>query len=111
MNYRCPKCSNTLKVRTLFFHDISTCTQCGQKVVLGDFMAFFIAAVTMLVSALTALYVLSHELEEYFVAAAWALSIGMLAGLTVLFLLGRATPFRRIRERRASPPPDIAPKT
>ena len=70
MNYRCPKCSRTLKVRNLFFHDITACPDCGQKVVLGDFFAFAFAAATMLVSALTALYVLSHEFDEYFVAAA-----------------------------------------
>lgn len=111
MNYRCPKCSNMLKVRSLFFHDISACPQCGQKVVLGDFFAFFIAAVTMLVSALTALYVLSHELDEYLVAAGYALSIGMLAGLGVLLLLGRATPFKRMRIRPPAQHSDAAPKT
>jgi hypothetical protein len=90
-----------LSIRSLFFRDISACAKCGQKVVLGDFLAFFMAAVTMLVSALTALYVLSQE-QEYFVAAGYALTIGMLSGIAVLLLLGRATPFRgaRRRERR-----------
>lgn len=114
MNYRCPKCSGTLKARNLFFHDISACPECGQKVVLGDFFAFFMAAVTMLVSALTALYLLSHALDEYLVAAGYALSIGMGAGLVVLFLLGRATPFKRVRARQGAPAPDTsdpAPKT
>ena len=46
MNYRCPRCSHKLKVRTLFFHDISTCSHCGTKVVLGDVLAFFMAALT-----------------------------------------------------------------
>jgi hypothetical protein len=93
-----------LNVRTLFFNDISTCPHCRQKVVLGDFLAFAMAAVSMLVSALTALYVLSHQFEEYFVAAGYSLSIGMIAGLVVLFLLGRATPFRRVgKQRRAAP--------
>ena len=64
--------------------------------VLGDFLAFFMAAVTMLVSALTALYVLSRE-QEYFVAAGYALTIGMVSGIAVLLLLGRATPFRGVR--------------
>jgi hypothetical protein len=104
MNYRCPKCSKPLNVRSLFFHDISACDACGQKVVLGDFFAFFFAAVTMLVAALTALFILSQELSEYIVAAGYALTIGMLAGLVVLFLLGRATPFKRLRVRRALPP-------
>lgn len=102
MDYRCPHCRRMLSVRSLFFRDISACAKCGQKVVLGDFLAFFMAAVTMLVSALTALYVLSQE-QEYFVAAGYALTIGMVSGIAVLLLLGRATPFRgaRRRERRA----------
>jgi DNA-directed RNA polymerase subunit RPC12/RpoP len=104
MNYRCPQCSQRLNLRSLFFHDISTCSHCGQKVVLGDFLAFSMAAVTMLVSALTALYVLNEELQQYFVAAGYALSIGMGAGVIVLLLLGRATPFRRGRVRRHEPP-------
>ena len=95
MNYRCPKCSHRLKVRTLFFHDISTCSHCGTKVVLGDVLAFFMAAFTMLVAALTALYVLSHEVREYFVAAGYAVAIGMGSGIVVLLLLGRAKPLRR----------------
>jgi hypothetical protein len=93
-----------LSVRTLFFHDISVCPQCRQKVVLGDFLAFAMAAVSMLVSALTSLYILSHEFDEYFVAAGYSLSIGMVAGLVVLFLLGRATPFRRVGKRRQEAP-------
>jgi hypothetical protein len=110
MNYRCPKCSHPLQVRKLFFHDISACQDCGQQVVLGDFLAFAMAAVTMLVSALAALYLLSHEFEEYFVAAGYAVSIGMGAGLLVLLLLGRATPFRRARSRRRAPAAEAARK-
>jgi hypothetical protein len=102
MIYRCPQCKNKLKMSSLFFRDISTCSACGQTVVLGDFLAFSMAALSMLISALTALYVFSHELEEYFVAAGYALTIGMVAGLVVLFLLGRATPFKRVRQRNAS---------
>lgn len=101
MNYRCPQCSSPLPVRSLFFHDISTCSSCGQKVVLGDFFAFFIAALAMLVSALTALYVLSYEFDQYFVAAGYALAIGMGSGVVVLLLLGRATALRRARVRQA----------
>ena len=107
MNYHCPKCSRTLKVRHLFFHDITACPQCGQKVVLGDFFAFAFAAVTMLVSALSTLYVRSHEFDEYFVAAGYALAIGMVAGLVVMVLLGRATPFKGSGGRRR--PPTQAP--
>jgi uncharacterized paraquat-inducible protein A len=103
MNYHCPKCSRTLKVRHLFFHDITACPDCGQKVVLGDFFAFAFAAITMLVSALSTLYVLSHEFDEYFVAAGYALAIGMIAGLVVMVLLGRATPFKRSGGRRRPP--------
>jgi DNA-directed RNA polymerase subunit RPC12/RpoP len=104
MNYRCPQCKHKLNVRSLFFKDISACTACGQKVVLGDFLAFSMAALSMLVFALSTLYVLTHEVEEYFIAAGYALSVGMGAGLIVLLLLGRATPFKRIRIRRAGPP-------
>jgi hypothetical protein len=93
-----------LSVRTLFFNDISVCPQCRQKVVLGDFLAFAMAAVTMLVSALTSLYILSHQFDEYFVAAGYSLSIGMISGLVVLFVLGRATPFRRVGKRRQGTP-------
>jgi hypothetical protein len=103
MNYRCPKCSHKLKVRTLFFHDISTCSHCGLKVVLGDVLAFFMAALTMLVAALTSLYVFSNEVREYYVAAGYAVAIGMLSGVAVLLLLGRATPFRRMRTRQVTP--------
>ena len=103
MNYRCPKCSHRLKVRTLFFHDISTCSHCGMKVVLGDVLAFFMAALTMLVAALTSLYVISNEVREYFVAAGYAVAIGMSSGIVVLLALGRATPFRRARGRKVTP--------
>ena len=108
MNYHCPQCTRTLKVRNLFFHDITSCPDCGQKVVLGDFFAFAFAALAMLVSALSTLYVLSHEFDEYFVAAGYALTIGMVAGLAVLLLLGRATPFKRIGIRRTAPPQPMA---
>src|SRR5437763_15306724 len=100
MNYRCPQCSRMLKVRSLFFHDITACPKCGQKVVLGDFFAFFVAAITMIVLALSVLYILSHELDEYYVAAGYALSVGVLGGLVVLVLLGRAVPFQRVKARR-----------
>lgn len=103
MNFRCPQCDRMLNVRSLFFHDISACALCGQKVVLGDFLAFFMAALTMVVSALTALYVLSEQME-YYVAAGYALATGMGSGIAVLALLGRATRFRgsRRRERRVA---------
>ena len=103
MNYRCPNCSHKLGIAALFFRDISTCTACGQKVVLGDFLAFAMAAVAMLVAALSALVILSHEIEQYYVAAAYAVSIGMASGLAVLFLLGRATPFRGRRVGKPAP--------
>lgn len=111
MNYRCPQCSHKLNVRSLFFHDIVACRHCGQKVVLGDFFAFFLAAVTMSVAALTTLYVLSHELEEYFVAAGYAVSVGMIAGLVVLLLLGRATPFKQVRLVKRTRPAPLADGT
>ena len=111
MNFRCPRCSHRLNVRSLFFKDISTCGRCGQKVVLGDVLAFSMAALSMMVCALTALYVLSHELDWYLVAAGYAVSIGMGAGLAVLFLLGRAVPFRRARRRPAEDPGQAVPRT
>lgn len=111
MNYQCPHCRHRLKVRSLFFHDISDCSQCGQKVVLGDFLAFSMAALAMAVSAIAALYILSHELDEYVVAAGYSVSIGMLAGLLVLLLLGRATPFRRLRARQPAVDGSTATKT
>jgi hypothetical protein len=117
MIYRCPQCKNRLKIRSLFFRDISACSACGQQVVLGDFLAFSMAALSMVVTALSALYVFSQEMDEYFVAAGYSLAIGMGAGLVVLFLLGRATPFKRLRARHAaraaaqSPEVSAAPKT
>lgn len=100
MDYRCPRCRRTLPVRQLFFRDVTACGRCGQKVVLGDFLAFAMAALAMCVTALSALYLLSHEFEQYFVAAGYAVSLGMASGITVLFLLGRATAFRRGRSRK-----------
>ena len=103
MDYRCPHCHRMLDVRRLYLKDISACARCGQKVVLGDVLAFAIAALAMPVSALSALYLLSQELEQYFVAAGYAVAIGMLTGVAVLLLLGRATPFRgRTRSRKAA---------
>ena len=105
MNYRCPQCQHRLNVRSLFFHDISTCGHCGQQVVLGDFLAFFMAAIAMSVTALSALYLLNHELDMYFVAAGYAVSLGMLAGIVVLLLLGKAIPRKKIRVRKTQPAP------
>jgi hypothetical protein len=86
-----------LNVRSLYFHDISACRHCGQKVVLGDFVAFAMAALTMCVSALVALYIFTEDFMQYVVAAGYAVAIGMASGIVVLLLLGRATPFRRVR--------------
>ncbi|NML42992.1 hypothetical protein HHL11_04460 [Ramlibacter sp. G-1-2-2] len=110
MNYRCPQCSKMLKVPSLFFHDITACPKCGQKVVLGDFFAFFVAAITMIVLALSVLYILSQELDEYYVAAGYALAAGVVAGIIVLVLLGRATPFKRVKGRRSARHAQPAPK-
>lgn len=103
MDYRCPHCRRMLNVRSLYLHDISTCRHCGQKVVLGDFLAFAVAALTMVVSAITALYLFNQEFDEYYVAAGYAVAVGMLAGVAVLLLLGRAIPFRRLRHPSAAP--------
>lgn len=104
MDYHCPRCRKTLSVRSLYFHDVSACPKCGQKVVLGDFLAFAMAALTMCVSALTALYLLTQQIEEYFVAAGYAVSIGMASGIVVVLLLGRATSFRGSRPEHPMPP-------
>ena len=47
MDYRCPHCRRMLDVRKLYLKDISACARCGQKVVLGDFLAFAMAAFSM----------------------------------------------------------------
>ena len=105
MNYRCPKCREKLSIPKLFFSDISACKNCAQKVVLGDFLAFFLASVSMMVMALSSLYVLTNRLNDNYVAGGYALSIGMLTGIVVLILLGRATPYRPIRKRAAAASP------
>jgi hypothetical protein len=92
-----------LNVRSLYLHDVSACRHCGQKVVLGDSLAFAIAALTMCLSALLALYIFVQDFFQYGVAAGYAVAIGMGAGIAVLLLLGRATPFRRTRAQHAAP--------
>lgn len=109
MNYRCPQCRNALSVPKLFFSDISACRNCSQKVVLGDFLAFFVASVSMMVMALSSLYILTNRLNDNYVAGGYALSIGMLTGIVVLVLLGRATPYRALRKRKAAAPTGAAP--
>ncbi len=102
MDYRCPRCRHSLSVPKLFFSDISACKECQQKVVLGDFLGFFVASVAMMVMALSSLYILTERLRDYYVAGGYALSIGMATGIVVLVLLGRATPYRPIRKRKAA---------
>jgi DNA-directed RNA polymerase subunit RPC12/RpoP len=104
MDYRCPHCHRMLDVRKLYFSDISACASCGQRVVLGDFLAFAFAALTMCASALLALYLLTQEFQEYYVAAGYAVAIGMASGIAVLVLLGRAIPFRKGRRVRTAQP-------
>ncbi len=53
-----------LGVSKLFFSDISACKQCGQKVVLGDFVAFVVATVSMMVMALSCLYLLTQRTSQ-----------------------------------------------
>ncbi len=100
MNYRCPQCKHMLSVPKLFFSDVSACRQCGQRVILGDFVAFLVAAVAMLVSALSALYTLTYNLQDPVVAGGYSLSIGMVSGLVVLLVLGKAVAFKRMGARR-----------
>ena len=99
MHYRCPQCTKMLNVPKLFLSDISACKTCGQKVSLGDFLAFFMAAVSMLVMALSALYLLTLKFPDPIVSGGYALSIGMVTGIVVLALLGRAVAFKSIAHR------------
>ncbi|MDB5872834.1 MAG: hypothetical protein JWQ07_2276 [Ramlibacter sp.] len=100
MHYRCPQCTQMLSVPKLFFSDVSACKHCGQKVQLGDFVAFFVAAMAMLVAALSTLYLLTHGLGDPIVAGGYALSVGMGTGILVLGLLGRAMAVRTHARRQ-----------
>ncbi|MEO7393113.1 MAG: hypothetical protein ABIU58_13130 [Ramlibacter sp.] len=102
MHYRCPQCKEMLSVPKLFFSDISACKHCAQKVQLGDFVAFFMAAIAMVVTALTTLYKLTVGLTDPIVAGGYAVSVGMFTGIVVLILLGKAVPFRKIATHRPS---------
>ncbi|WP_395687598.1 hypothetical protein [Caenimonas koreensis] len=101
MHYRCPQCSKILNVPKLFFSDISACKSCGQKVMLGDFLAFFMAAVSMLVMALSALYLITLTVSDPIISGGYALSIGMVTGIVVLVLLGRAVRFKSMANKHA----------
>lgn len=105
MNYRCPHCKNKLVISKLFFKDISACKECGQRVVLGDALSFFIASLSMLVMALSSLYTLSHKFPDPVVSGGYAIAIGMVTGIAVLLLLGRAIPYKRIGSFRKPPAP------
>ena len=109
MNYRCPQCKQMLNVRKLFFSDISSCKECGQRVVLGDAVGFFIAAMAMMVMALSTLYMLTFNFQDPIIAGGYALAAGMLTGIVILVLLGRAIPYKRIGRAR-TPPPQAAAK-
>jgi uncharacterized paraquat-inducible protein A len=102
MHYRCPQCKEMLSVPKLFFSDISACKHCGQKVSLGDFLAFFMAAISMLVTALSILYILTAGNAHPVVAGGYAVSSGMLAGLVVLALLGKAVAFKSMARHSPS---------
>ncbi|MBC7603567.1 MAG: hypothetical protein H7255_13025 [Ramlibacter sp.] len=105
MHYRCPQCSKILNVPKLFFSDISACKTCGQKVMLGDFVAFFMAAISMLVMALSALYLLTLSINDPIISGGYALSIGMVTGIIVLVLLGRAVAFKSIAHKHSQKAP------
>ncbi|HVZ45573.1 MAG TPA: hypothetical protein VHA82_17315 [Ramlibacter sp.] len=114
MNYHCPHCGRMVGVHRLFFSDITACKECGQKLVLGDFLAFFVAALAMLVMALSALYKLSHVFYNPLVAGGYSVAIGMITGIVVLLLLGRAKPYKRIRpvaSPHTQPPPQAEAKS
>jgi uncharacterized paraquat-inducible protein A len=101
MQYRCPQCTTMLNVPKLFLSDVSACTRCGLRVSLGDFLAFFIAAISMLVTALSSLYMLTHGTGDPIVAGGYAVSIGMGTGIVVLVLLGRAVAFKSISHQHS----------
>jgi hypothetical protein len=94
MNYRCPHCTRMLNVPKLFFTDISVCKECGQRVALGDFFAFAMAAFGLIVGALTAMFRLMQTIDDPFVAGGYSIAIGMGVALVVLFLLGKAKPYK-----------------
>ena len=102
MNYRCPHCKDRLKVAKLFFKDISQCPHCGQKVVLGDFVAFLMASITLFIVGMTVLWRVSHFIFDPIVAGGYALSAGVLASIVILVLLGRAKPYRPLRFRQTT---------
>ena len=57
------------------------------------------------IASLTALYIVTNMPgTEYYVAGGYALSIGMATGIAVLLVLGRATPYRRMRKRAVAGP-------
>jgi uncharacterized protein (DUF983 family) len=102
MNYRCPHCKDKLKLAKLFFKDISACPHCGQKVVLGDFLAFLMASLSLFVVGMTVLWRLSQYTNDPFVSAGYALGAGIFTAIVVLVLLGRAKPYRPIRFRQTT---------
>jgi hypothetical protein len=104
MNYRCPHCKQMMRVHKLFFSDISACKECGQKVVLGDAVCFFIASMSMMIMALASLYQQSQKFPDPYVSGGYALAIGMVTGIVVMLLLGRAMPYKRIRRNPQVPP-------
>ena len=104
MDYRCPKCAQTVNVPKLLFSDVSSCANCGQRVTLGDFFAFFMSAIAMLVTALSSVYLLTHELDDAYLAGGLAVAIGLVFSVAVLILLGRAKPARVSSTRGETPP-------
>jgi DNA-directed RNA polymerase subunit RPC12/RpoP len=111
MNYNCPNCGRKVGAHKLFFSDITACKECGQKVVLGDVLAFFVASMSMLVMAVSALYKLSHIFYNPIVAGGYAVAIGMVTGIVVLLVLGRAKAYKRIRRAPQAPPTEPAAKS
>jgi DNA-directed RNA polymerase subunit RPC12/RpoP len=97
MNYRCPHCKDKLQIAKLFFKDISACPHCGQRVVLGDFVAFLMASLALFVVGMSVLWRTSHYNYDPIISAGYALGAGITAAIVVLVLLGRAIPYRPIK--------------
>ena len=99
MNYRCPHCHNKLSIRKLFLKDISECKSCGQRVVLGDFLAFFMASIALFVTGMAVLWRVNYYTHDAIVSGGYALGAGIAMAILVLVLLGRAKPYRPLRFR------------
>ncbi|MEN9866094.1 MAG: hypothetical protein RL748_1684 [Pseudomonadota bacterium] len=94
MRHTCPKCSQPLDRRALFFKAVSTCPHCGQALTFGSLGAYLAFALSWF-GVMMAVLVLAGPLFGH---VGWVLVAGFLLGALVasgvLYLSGRA----RIRQ-------------